>query len=645
MEIMTKAQVEPYGTWKSPITAELIASEMIGLAQIALDGGDTYWLESRPTEGGRTVLVRRTPAGQTADVTPSPYDVRSRVHEYGGGAFTVSGGTVFFSNGQDGRLYRQERDSEPKAITPEAEVRYADAVIDSRRGRLVCVCEDHRDSTREAVNTLVSVSLEGAEEPRALVSGNDFYATPRLSPDGSRLAWLTWNHPNMPWDGTELWVADLGADGFPGPAAQIAGGSGESIFQPEWSPDGSLYFVSDRTGWWNLYRLRQGSVEPVVQMEAEFGYPQWNLGMSTYAFESAESIVCAYTQQGVWHLASLDLVTRELEEIDTGYTEIDFVAASPGRAVLLAASPIQSYGVVQLELATGQQTVLQRASKVPIDPRYLSVPEAVEFPSKQGAAHGLFYSPRNDDFVAPRDERPPLLVMSHGGPTGATTTALSPRIQYWTSRGLAVLDVNYGGSSGYGRAYRQRLDGQWGLVDVDDCVQGARYLADSGRVDGDRLAIRGGSAGGYTTLCALTFHNLFKVGASYYGISDLEALAEETHKFESRYLERLVGPYPGRRDLYVERSPIHAVDQISCPVIFFQGLEDKVVPASQAERMVEALRAKGIPVAYLAFQGEQHGFRRAESIQRALEAELYFYSRIFCFQLAEPIEPVFIENM
>ena len=644
---MAKPQVAPYGSWKSPITSDLIASGIIRLGQIALDGDDVYWVEMRPAEGGRYVIVRRTPGGRTTDVTPPPFNARTLVHEYGGGAFAVAEGTVYFSNFADQRLYRQEPGAQPRPITPEAKLRYADGVVDRRRGRMICVREDHTDPAQEAVNAIVSLDLEGDPEGgRVLVSGNDFYSSPRLSPDGTRLAWLTWNHPNMPWDGTELWVGELRADGSLGRAERVAGGPRESIFQPEWSPDGVLHFVSDRTGWWNLYRWRDGRAEPLTEMEAEFGRPQWVFGMSTYAFASADHIICAYTQRGIWHLASLDTATRALKPIEIPYTEIAYVRAAPGRAVFLAGSPIEPASVVQLDLATGRIEVLRRSTEAAIDPGYLSSPQAIEFPTEGGlTAYAFFYPPQNRDYVAPPGERPPLLVMSHGGPTSAASTTLNLGIQYWTSRGIAVLDVNYGGSTGYGRAYRERLDGQWGIVDVDDCVNGARYLVERGLVDGQRLAIRGGSAGGYTTLCALTFRDVFKAGASYFGVSDLEALTKETHKFESRYLDRLVGPYPERRDLYRERSPIHFAHRLSCPAIFFQGLEDRVVPPSQAESMVEALRAKGLPVAYVTFEGEQHGLRRAESIKRALDAELYFYSRIFGFEPADPVEPVPIENL
>ncbi len=645
---MAEQQIAPYGSWKSPVTADLIVSETIGLGGLALDGADIYWTEVRPTEGGRAVIVRRTPDGQTRDVNPAPFNARSRVHEYGGGAYTVHDGTVYFVNFTDQRIYRQTPGAEPRPLTPAGPMRYADLVVDATRGRLLCVREDHTDDRPAAVvNTLVSVPLAGGEsEGQVLVAGNDFYSTPRLSPDGSRLAWLTWNHPNMPWDGTELWVAPVQPDGTLGPAERVAGGSEESIFQPEWSPAGVLHFVSDRTGWWNLYRLRDGQVEPLHSMEAEFGLPLWQFGMATYGFASANEIVCLYTTEGVWHLARLDTATGAFTAVETPYTALAGIHVAPGQAVLGSASPTEASALRRLDIATGRWQTLRRSSAVTVDPGYISPAEPVEFPTEGGlTAHGLFYAPRNRDYTAPEGERPPLLVLSHGGPTSATGGALNLSIQFWTSHGIAVLDVNYGGSTGYGRPYRERLNGQWGVVDMNDCANGARYLAAQGRVDGARMAIAGGSAGGYTTLCALTFRDTFKAGASHFGVSDLEALATDTHKFESRYLDRMVGPYPERRALYVERSPIHFTERLACPVIFFQGLEDRVVPPNQAELMVAALRAKGLPVAYVAFEGEGHGFRRAENIKRALESELYFYSRVFGFPLAEPIAPVAIENL
>ncbi len=647
---MSQSKIALYGSWKSPITSDLIVKESIGLGQVKIDGDDIYWIEMRPSEGGRQVIVRRTTDGQNLDVTPREFNARTRVHEYGGGDYVAHKGSVYFSNFADQQIYRQSSESPPAVISTDSNdssVRYADAVFDDRRGRLVCVREDHRDKTREAVNQLVALSIDGSEETEILVSGNDFYSSPRISPDGARLAWLAWNHPNMPWDGCELWIGDLVHDGGIAKRRLIAGGPRESIFQPEWSLNGILHFVSDRTGWWNIYRADEhGAVENICESAAEFGVPQWIFGLSAYAFESEERIVCAFAERGIWRLGLIDTRTRTLERIEVPYTEISYVCAGEGRAVFRAGSPNEPFAIVEMNLSTCQTKVLKQASKIQIDPDYISEPQPIEFPTENHlTAHAFFYPPKNRDFRAASDEKPPLLVKSHGGPTSAAVACLQLGIQYWTSRGIAVLDVNYGGSTGFGRDYRERLNGAWGIVDVDDCVNGAQFLAARDEVDRNRLMIDGGSAGGYTTLCALTFRNAFKVGASHYGVSDLEALELDTHKFESRYFDTLIGPYPERRDLYVERSPINFTERLSCPVIFFQGLEDKVVPPNQAEMMVEALRKKGLPVAYVAFEGEQHGFRRAENIKRSLDGELYFYSRIFGFALADEVEPVPIENL
>lgn len=640
-------KIRPYGSWSSPITSDLIVSKTIGLSEITLASGDIYWLEMRPEEGGRSVIVRATPEGKTYDLlTPAPFNVRTRVHEYGGGAYLIDGETVYFSNFADQRLYRLMPGAEPEAITPEGAFRYADAVMDRLRQRLICVREDHSSQASDPINTIVSIPLSTPSDPQVLLSGADFYANPRLSPDGRSLCWISWYHPNLPWDGTELWLAKIDDDGQAGQAQRIAGGPEESIFQPEWSPDGTLYFISDRTGWWNLYRWQQGMISPVVQMQAEFGVPLWQFRESTYTFASARQIICTYSQDGLSHLASIDTASGKLEVIETPYTDIGSIRANSQRVVFLAASPTQFASVVQMDLTSGTIQVLRRASAVDLDPGFVSVGEPIEFPTENNlTAYGFFYPPTHAEFTGPPEERPPLLVISHGGPTSAAHNGLRLPIQYYTSRGFAVLDVNYGGSTGYGRAYRQRLNGQWGIVDIDDCVNGALYLANQGTVDRNRLAIRGGSAGGYTTLAALTFRDVFKAGASHYGISDLETLARDTHKFESRYLDKLIGPYPERADLYRQRSPIHAVERLSCPMIFFQGLEDKVVPPNQAEMMVAALKNKGLPVAYLAYEGEQHGFRRAENIKRTLDAELYFFSRVFDFELADPVEPVTIDNL
>jgi dipeptidyl aminopeptidase/acylaminoacyl peptidase len=647
---MTDTKTAPFGSWKSPITSDLIVKESIALSQVRTDGPDIYWVELRPSEGGRQVVVRRTPDGKSEDVTPREMNVRTRVHEYGGGEYLVHDGQIFFSNFADQQLYRAANGSAQIITTtsgreaPDA-TRYADPIFDGKRNRLICVREDHTQGG-EAVNTLVAVSLAKQDSGDVIASGADFYSNPQISPDGSKLAWLEWNHPNMPWDGCELWTADFDSGGYISNKQFVAGGKHESIFQPQWSPDGTLYFVSDRSGWWNIYRVTSDGTECVYQMEAEFGVPQWIFGLSTYAFESPDRIVCTFAKRGIWKLATIDTHTNTLEPLNTSYTEISFVCAMPGRAVFRAGTATNPFSIIELDLKTGKTNVLRSANTLEIAPGYISVAEAIEFPTEAGlTAHGFYYRPSNVDFADAKNERPPLLVKSHGGPTSAAIAVLSLGIQYWTSRGIGVLDVNYGGSTGYGTEYRRRLNGEWGIVDVDDCINGAKFLARRGDVDENRLMIDGGSAGGYTTLCALTFRHDFKAGASHYGVSDLEALELETHKFESHYSDTLIGPYPERRDLYIERSPIHFADQLSCPVIFFQGLEDKIVLPNQAEKMVEALRKKKVPVAYVAFAGEQHGFRRAENIKRALDGELYFYSRVFGFELADKVEPVPIENL
>jgi len=635
--------VAPHGSWKSPITSDLIVSRTVGLSSPAVDGKDIYWLEARPSEGGRNVLVRLSSAGRRADLTPQPFNVRTRVHEYGGGAFAVDGGEVQFCNFADQRIYRVTPGAQPLAITPDLPIRYADGIFDRARKRTIWVTEDH-SAGGEAVNSIGSVPASGGP-PSVLVSGNDFYACPRMSPDGAQLAWLTWNHPNMPWDGCELWVGSFDGSGRLKGERKVAGGIKESIFQPEWSPAGQLHFVSDRSGWWNLYRLDGSKAVPLAARPAEFGVPYWVFGLRTYAFMEDGRIAAAYQERGGTRLGLVD-TNGKLKPVKTAFSEIGGVRTSGRTVVVTAASETELASVVAIEVDTGAATVHARSGVVDLDKAFFSIPTPIEFPTAgRATAHAFYYEPRNPGYTAPPGELPPLIVMSHGGPTGATSPSLNLRKQFWTSRGFAVLDVNYRGSAGYGREYRHALDLQWGIADVEDCSNGAAHLAKTGRVDGDRMVITGGSAGGYTTLASLTFKKVFAAGASHYGVSDLEALATETHKFESRYLDGLIGPYPARKDTYDERSPIHHVAQLSRPVIFFQGLEDKVVPPNQAEMMVDALRKKSVPVAYITFEGEQHGFRKAENIKRSLDAELYFYGRILGFEPADSIEPVKIENM
>ncbi|MBI3158411.1 MAG: S9 family peptidase [Chloroflexi bacterium] len=636
----------PYGSWPSPISAALVVSGSLRLSEPRLDGEDVYFIEGRPQEKGRNVIIRRTPDGALQDALPAPYDARSRAHEYGGGSYTVHDGTVYFTHFADQRIYIVEPGEQPRPLTAEGPLRYADLVVDARRNRLVCIVEDHSGSDQGAENTLAAIDLEGDGTPETLAAGDDFYSRPAISPDGTKLAWMAWNHPNMPWDGTEIWVADLDAHGRLHNRHQVAGGPEESAVQPKWSPDGTLYFISDRNDWWNLCKRDGERVSPVLQMPAEFCHPQWVFGRFSYGFLSPQTILAIYTQNGEWSLGMVDAENGELRPVKSSFTYLDYVQVADERLVCVGGSATEPNGVRMLDLLADEWHTLKFASEVDVDPGYLSTPQAVEFPTEGGlTAHGLYYPPKNKDVTPPEDSAPPLIVMSHGGPTSATPSLFDLRIPFWTSRGFAVLDVNYGGSTGYGRAYRQRLNLNWGVVDVQDCENGAKTLAAQGLADPERLIIRGGSAGGYTTLCALTFGKTFKAGASHYGIGDLETLATDTHKFESRYLDTMIGPYPQDKDTYIARSPVNHYRQIEAPVIFFQGSEDRVVPPDQSETMFEAVRAKEIPTAYVLFEGEGHGFRQAASIQRALEAELYFYGRVFGFDVDKGIEPVKIENL
>ena len=636
--------VAPYGSWTSPITAELLTHEGIRLGELTVDGSSVYWIESRPMDAGRSVIVRRTADGAIEDVSPAGFNARTRAHEYGGGAYAAHNGIVVSASFEDQRVYRLDG-AEPVPITPEPELpagdRYADFVFAG--DRLICVRERHHPDG-EPTNELVSLPIDGSSEPVTLAGGHDFVSSPCVSPDGRRLAWLAWNHPNMPWDGTELWTADV--DGaLLANRQHVAGRRDESIFQPAFSPDGRLHFVSDRTGWWNLYRREpEGTDVPLWSKEAEFGIPQWLFGYATYGFLDESRLVAVYQDRGSFSLAVID--EHGQRDVPFERTQIEPTVACDDRRVwLIASGPTSPAAVVAVDPGDGTTEIARHSLSVAIDERYVSRPQALAFPTSDGeTAHAFFYPPTNPDYVDPSDELPPLVVWNHGGPTSATSPGFNVGIQFWTSRGFAIVDVNYRGSTGYGRAYRNALRGRWGVVDTIDCIAAAQMLASRGSVDPDRMAIRGGSAGGYTTLCALTFHDVFAAGASYFGVADCEALARETHKFESRYLDGLIGPYPATVDRYRERSPIHHTDQLSTPMILFQGLEDRVVPPEQADEMAAALAARGIPHAHLSFPGEGHGFRRAATIERAAEAELAFYGAIFGFRPAGEIAPLHIEN-
>jgi len=581
------------------------------------------------------------------------------VHEYGGGAFLVHEGLVVFSDLRDSRLHEQRVGEDPRPLTSEGPSRYADLRLDARTERVLCVREDHSTAGQEARNSIVAVALADGTVT-TLVEGADFYSHPRIDATGARLAWLCWSHPDMPWDASELWVGRLGPGGV-SEHRRIAGGPTESIAQPEWAPDGSLVFVSDRTGWYNLYRWRDADdaraqapalaappapAEPLAPMAAEFADPQWVFGMSSYAIDDDGTIVAAARSDCRDRLFRLPAGDSEAQQMELPYPELASVRIQNGRVALLAGGPREPTSVVLLDAASARSQIVYRPSELMVDAVVLSMPEPIRFPTVGGReAHALFYRPTNPAFQAPGGTLPPLIVISHGGPTSNANAFFDAQTQFFTSRGFAVVDVDYGGSSGYGREYRQRLDGAWGIVDVEDCTHAALFLAAQGLVDRTRLLIRGGSAGGYTTLRALTTGDTFAAGASHYGVGDLEALARDTHKFESRYLDGLVGPYPEARALYQERSPINATDRISAPLIVLQGEDDRVVPIAQAEQLVSALDSKQIPYAYLAFAGEGHGFRRAENMARALEAELSFYAQLFDFQPADDIDPVAIAHL
>jgi dipeptidyl aminopeptidase/acylaminoacyl peptidase len=643
----------PYGSWPSPITAEMLAVSAVSLSEVRLADGVAYWLEARPSEGGRLVVVKGDPFGAPTDVTPEGFNARSMVHEYGGGSYTVHRGTVYFSNKDDARLYRQQDGRAPAPITPDTDGthRFADGVITADGRWWIGVRERHDlgPAVDDVVNEVVAVPADGSAEPRVLATGHDFYSSPRISPDGASLAFLAWDLPFMPWDGCELFVAPLDGDATIGESALVAGRTGEeSIWDPRWSPSGDLVFASDRSGWWNLERVRGGERSVLHRAEAEFGYPQWVFGERSIAFLGDGRIACLYDAAGATHVAVLDPETGELLDLDLPYDSLSWgptIDADGSVIAFIAGSAMVPAEIVWLDFSARSVDVLRRSADVPVDSSYLSAPEAIEFPTAGDAtAHALFYPPKNPDASRP-DGPAPLVVMAHGGPTSNTTSLLNLGTQFWTSRGFGVVDVDYGGSTGYGRTYRQRLNGQWGVVDLQDCVAAADFLIERGDADPDRLLVRGGSAGGYLVMCALTFTDRFAAGASYYGIADLVPFATgDTHKFESRYEHTLVGPWPEAEALYRERSPINYTDRLHTPMLVLQGVEDRVVPLEQAEVIVQALRKNGVPYAYKLYDGEGHGFRRAETLIDARLAELSFYAQILGFEPAGDVPVLALER-
>jgi dipeptidyl aminopeptidase/acylaminoacyl peptidase len=636
--------VAPYGSWRSTISPEAIVAGFVRLAEVRWDGDDLVWLEGRPEDGGRATLVRLRPGGTPEDVSLPGINVRTRVHEYGGGAFLAAGDVVVVSDFATGRLLRVASDRPAMPLTPEGSFRFADLELDARRGRILAVREDHSGSG-QAVNTLVSIPLDGAGAADAgaidvLVAGSDFFSSPRLAPDGTRLAWLRWDHPNLPWDGVECVVAAVGADGRPGSPLVVAGDPSTWTSQPRWAPDGALIVASEPGGWMGLHRWDGALLAPLTDgIAAEFAGPDWVFGLSTHRVAGDGTIVGIGRADGRDRLWLIDPAgERPATALDLPFTHVTDLAVRGTEAAAIVAGPTMFRTLVRIDLASGAWTEVRRTSDLHLDPAAVSIGEPLEFPTTGGrTARGILYRPTNPAFAAPAGELPPLVVTSHGGPTSAAFTGLSLTVQLLTSRGLAVLDVDYGGSTGYGKAYRKRLEGTWGVTDVDDCVAAALEMARRGEADGDRLAIEGGSASGFTTLAALAFRDVFRAGVSYFGIGNLEAFAAETHKFESRYLDRLIGPYPAARDVYHARSPIFHAEGFSCPVLVLQGLDDHIVPPAEGERIVAALAAKGIPHVYLPFEGEDHGFRQAANIVRSAQAELAFYGGVFGFVPADDL--------
>lgn len=634
----------PYGSWKSPISAPmLISGGKRRLNEIKAEGGDIYWLDARPSEGGRIVIMRLSADGVISDLTPSPFNSRNAVHEYGGGSYAVRNRTIYFTNWDDQRIYVQRDGESPQPLTYEPttprSARYADLTLTPDGKFLLCVRETHTDDGEEATNEIVAVNTENGAVT-LVAGGRDFYCAPRVSAAHDGIVWTEWDHPNMPWDGNHLMSGSFNAaDGSVSTTAELAGGQGEAIVQPSWSRDGTLHFVTDRTGWWNIHAWRGGDAVNVLTEESDHGRPDWQFGFTSYAHLPDREIGVGKggVTSGSITMVETNGATRSIE---VPYSEVSFVtSATDGASVLfVGSSPTQEPAIIRFDLASERCGIVYAPSNVEVDPGYLSSPQHIVFPTTDdGSAHAFYYEPSNRDFNAPDGELPPLVVICHGGPTSASGTGLDLSTHYWTSRGFAVVDVNYRGSSGYGKVYRDALKGKWGIYDTDDCIAAAQYLIDQGLVDKDRVIIRGGSAGGYTTINALTFEDFFAAGAALYGIADLMVFIGDTHKFESRYLDSLVGPYPEEAQRYHDRSAINFMDQLATPMIILQGLEDEIVPPSQAEIMVEALESKGLPYAYIGFPGEQHGFRQAANIIRAQEAELYFYGKVLGFEPADDI--------
>lgn len=624
--------IEKFGAWESLVTPEMMSKGNVGLAEPKSNNEATYWLESRPWEKGRSVLVENC-NGKQRDMFPEGYSARSAAQEYGGGAWTLADQYAVFVNAEDQVIYRigLHNDERLVALTAQDGRRYGDLYHDSTHNRILAICEDHRINGKEPRTSIVAISLEPGNEIIELAGGADFYAYPRVSPDGGKLCWIAWNHPHMPWQATELVIAELDERGLVTATRCLIEEENVAVFQSDWSPEGELVFVADFDEFWNLYRWsEQSGIEPLTELQAECGVAFWNYGMSTWGFVP-DGILCCINEMGSWRLAKIAM-DGSMELLDLPFTHLGALKTLNSSAVLLAASPIEATTLIEVDANGGEFKRIYSSSSMELPVEAISRPLNVDFPTGyDGTAHAFFYPPKNPNFQGPKDEKPPLVVLCHGGPTSATSSALNLKVQFWTSRGFAVMDVNYRGSTGYGKSYRQALQGQWGIADVEDACKAAEYAAAQGWIDPDKLIIRGSSAGGFTVLAALTFGNTFTAGCCIYGIGDLKALAEETHKFESRYLDGLIAPWPEGEAEYHKRSPLNHSDQLSCPVIFFQGLRDKVVPPEQTQSMARALQKRGIPTWFQTYAEEGHGFRQAESIVDSYQRELAFYSQIFDF--------------
>jgi dipeptidyl aminopeptidase/acylaminoacyl peptidase len=643
----TAPTIAPYGSWASPLSAEVLAAGGIAFGDLRSADGRLYWTENVPARGGAISLFSLA-GGAAAQVTPDDANVRTRVHEYGGAPFVVDGDTVYYSQYADQRLYALRRGGDPTPVTP-PKYRYADCIaLPAARNAspaLVCVREDHTDPAHVR-NTLVRLPMPITGAGEVLFDGSDFVSYPRLSPDGRRLAFIAWNHPNMPWDGTELHVADLTAQGLTA-AKIIAGGAAESVQEPQWDSDGTLYFISDRSGFWNLYAQRADGVRAVWPRAAEFAGPLWSFGQSNYVLFGDGRAVVSFRDRGISHLAVLDLKAGTGRELNLPYVEFSHLTKIDSQHIAAVAGASKSpLSIVNIDIANAEVTTLRTAGKFPLNADAISVGAPIDFPSAHGrTAHAFYYAPTNPGYLGPAGALPPLLAFVHGGPTAQSSPSLRSGVQYWTSRGFAVVDVNYGGSSGYGRAYRQELNGNWGVVDAEDVIAAVRFLVDTKRADPKRTAISGGSAGGYTVLVALSTSDVFRAGADHFGVSDMTALARDTHKFESRYIDSLIGPLPAAQALYDSRSPLNHLNGFKVPVLVLQGADDPVVPPNQSQRIVDALRARHVPVAYVLYPGEGHGFRKPENIINSLQAELSFYGQVFGFKPADQLPPLIIEGL